>query len=480
MAEPAIVTLLVDSCPSALLEVDYKGRSPDDILVEIGKRKIKGSAGEIALMEVDAIRQLLLKALEKYELLDMGDTTTEKDEVESHLDLDLDYHEHVPPENKASFEQTSHGTPESAIMERDYDRQPTILTKLLEEKRWEEAVQRCKKYPKEVSTWMCRYEQGRTVDGRPGDKILRWKILPIHSAVVLNAPKKVLKSIIDTYPSGVYQGDDRDMLPIHMAFRLAADLDICKLLVHAYPKSLQHPDRNGVTPKDILMEYRQDYRKAQRLGQSMSASDMKRQCLFEHFLVDEVGTKKGTYATKGKASKYSNDMETSSKKSESPRSSRTEKENKTKPKKESFNASSSVSSPIESIILNQIPSKKRTETEYKNKFKKESRSSQSAISSPIESIILSQINQHSCMDAAAIDFAPSRAFDDDDDDDYDEDEDDYDEDSVEDSIDDETSSHYSSKKDPDALFYKGMFEDIGLLTLGGLPDMFLCGNGRRH
>jgi hypothetical protein len=64
----------------------------------------------------------------------------------------------------------------------------------------------------------------------------------------------------------------------------------------------------------------------------------------------------------------------------------------------------------------------------------------------------------------------------------DDDDDDEEDDSSNDDLteDDDTSTRMSSVRDPDALFYDGVVDDLTRLTLGSLPDLFLCGSGRKR
>lgn len=102
--------------------------------------------------------------------------------------------------------------------EADYDTQPSVLIKLIEKKMWKQAITRCVDFPAEASIWMCRLQK---VKGENDvKKEVRWKILPIHSAIVLHSPVELIESLVDAYPQGLRKGDDRNMLPLHMAFRL--------------------------------------------------------------------------------------------------------------------------------------------------------------------------------------------------------------------------------------------------------------------
>lgn len=68
------------------------------------------------------------------------------------------------------------------------------LYKLIQKKQWEEAVCRYKNYPNEVSTWIIRNNH----DGQ-----MKWKILPIHAALLFHASVRQIKTILCVYPYSI-------------------------------------------------------------------------------------------------------------------------------------------------------------------------------------------------------------------------------------------------------------------------------------
>lgn len=145
------------------------------------------------------------------------------------------------------------------IQTMDYDVNPTYLVKLIERKLWRDTIERCDKYPEEASIWMCRHQEVK--DKENVNQVIRWKILPLHSAIVLHSPPEVIEALIDAYPMGVKDVDERGMLPLHMAFRLGCDLEISTILVDSYPEALGQKDKKGHTPLRILKAYRKKYQK---------------------------------------------------------------------------------------------------------------------------------------------------------------------------------------------------------------------------
>jgi len=166
----------------------------------------------------------------------------------------------------------------------DYDTTPTVLIKLIERKMWEQAITRCVENPEEASTWMSRLQEVN--DKVAGKKDVRWKILPIHSAIVLHSPVEVIEALVDAYPQGLRKGDDRKMLPLHMAFRLGASPETTAVLVDAFPDALKKKDSKGHTPLHILKAYRRKYQKERAKGvqRSKSKMDKNRKYLIRFYL----------------------------------------------------------------------------------------------------------------------------------------------------------------------------------------------------
>jgi hypothetical protein len=237
--ESAVMQFLIDAFPSALTMTDYKGRSPSDLL-RLDQHKTGEEYSLIKLIENNIALHGINEGIEANSFGAI------------HPDLEV-----------------------------DYDKNPTALIRLIESKSWIEAIARCQRFPQEAASWLCRYENG----GKKGPKDLRWRILPIHSAVVLNAPKPVIKALVDAYSDGLRMGDDRDMLPIHMAFRLGIDLAVCALLIESYPQSLQHRDNKGNTPMQILKAYRKKYLTAELRGVRIdNPIDLRRKILIDYYL----------------------------------------------------------------------------------------------------------------------------------------------------------------------------------------------------
>lgn len=137
--------------------------------------------------------------------------------------------------------------------ERDFDRNPTALLTMIQKKAWPEAIERTMGHFEEARVWVSR---------RESDGNLRWRLLPIHAAMVFKAPKNVVKNLLAAYPPGAAAQDDRGMLPLHLAFRTGAPESIVNLLLEAFPQAIDIQDHKGRIPFDLAMASTSPYKEA--------------------------------------------------------------------------------------------------------------------------------------------------------------------------------------------------------------------------
>jgi hypothetical protein len=123
--------------------------------------------------------------------------------------------------------------------ERDFDEDPTDLYVMIQKKAWKETVERAQETPEEARIWVSRKEK----DGR-----LRWRLLPIHAAIIFKAPEDVVEALLAAYPKGAQSKDDQGMLALHLAFRNGSTEGVVNLLLVAYPQSIDVKDRKGRIP----------------------------------------------------------------------------------------------------------------------------------------------------------------------------------------------------------------------------------------
>lgn len=123
----------------------------------------------------------------------------------------------------------------------DYDQNVTPLYELLESSHWDQARLRCRTHPEEVQTWIIRKDQNSNT---------RWKLLPLHAAVIFQAPLPVIECMLKEFPLAAGKRDDQGMLPLHLAFRHKQDEGLLVLLLSQYPQGAMVKDRRERLPVD--------------------------------------------------------------------------------------------------------------------------------------------------------------------------------------------------------------------------------------
>jgi hypothetical protein len=94
----------------------------------------------------------------------------------------------------------------------------------------------------QAMTWVTRFEDGDET------KNVKWSQLPLHLAIVVDAPAKVVVSLVELYPQGVRCTDDQHMLPLHLAMRHGSPDDIVEYLLRQFPEAVHAKGKNDRTP----------------------------------------------------------------------------------------------------------------------------------------------------------------------------------------------------------------------------------------
>ena len=121
----------------------------------------------------------------------------------------------------------------------DYDKNPTKIFLSLQKKEWDATIKRADEDTLEARTWVSRREKHGN---------LRWRLLPLHAAIIFKAPENVVESLLAAYPKGAQSKDDQGMLPLHLAFRHGSTEATVNLLLVAFPQSVSVEDRKGRIP----------------------------------------------------------------------------------------------------------------------------------------------------------------------------------------------------------------------------------------
>ena len=142
--------------------------------------------------------------------------------------------------NKHSLSVTSPVLP----LECDYDVNPTELYQAIESKKWDRVEELFMNEPartqKQAATWVSRKE----TNGK-----LRWRLLPIHAAVIFQSPAGIVEKLLHECPSAAQAKDDQGMLPLHLAFRTKnTDWETIEELITSYPQAIFIKDRKGRSP----------------------------------------------------------------------------------------------------------------------------------------------------------------------------------------------------------------------------------------
>jgi Ankyrin repeats (many copies) len=136
----------------------------------------------------------------------------------------------------------SFGSPVNGTsLECDYDINPSVLYQAIEAKQWDHAAKFISRQDGAIqaATWVTRKEK----NGK-----LRWRLLPIHAAIIFGSPTRIVEMLLQVNPTGAQQKDDQGMLPLHLAFRNDSDWEIVEELLTAFPSGVNVKDRKGRTP----------------------------------------------------------------------------------------------------------------------------------------------------------------------------------------------------------------------------------------
>ena len=137
-----------------------------------------------------------------------------------------------------------------SVLETDYDVKPTELYSLIEKRQRDHALNLLNNLAKfaaltQASTWVVRKE--------PDTGKLRWRLLPLHAAIIFRGPLPVIEALVKAYPGAGRCRDDQGMTPAHLAFRNDAPDEIIDEVLGAYPAAISIKDRKGREPLTCAM-----------------------------------------------------------------------------------------------------------------------------------------------------------------------------------------------------------------------------------
>ena len=108
---------------------------------------------------------------------------------------------------------------------------PTRLYLTLKQRNWKESLTCLKRSPHHARTWL--RQQSR-------DGVADWKMLPLHAAVVFDAPLLLIKELVTMHPNALQEPDHEGKLPLHYAaiFSNKGQQDIMSHMLKYYPEAM--------------------------------------------------------------------------------------------------------------------------------------------------------------------------------------------------------------------------------------------------
>lgn len=127
---------------------------------------------------------------------------------------------------------------------------PTELFVLIQQKNWSDALRLVKNNTRDVKVWVS--------NGIRSPRSTTWKVLPLHTAIILGAPFDLVLEIMNAYPQALTRKDINGSLPIHLAACNLHHSDgerIFRQLLSLHPPSRYAKDRDGNTPSTLLQRH---------------------------------------------------------------------------------------------------------------------------------------------------------------------------------------------------------------------------------
>lgn len=182
------------------------------------------------------------------------------------------------------------GLENDAVLECDYEKNCTNLYKRIEVGEWDiiaifldTGYWPSHFYPdsmtpaEQARTWVTRMD----VDGPPeqppaqGNPALmgsdatlcslvvpkiKWSQLPLHLAIVVDAPLGIVRRLVNLYPASIRCTDDEHMLPLHLALRHSAPDVIVDFLLQAFPEAVNARGKSNRTALECALRSRKKAR----------------------------------------------------------------------------------------------------------------------------------------------------------------------------------------------------------------------------
>ena len=160
----------------------------------------------------------------------------------------------------------------------DFQRNPTGLYIAVHTKNWALAIDRAGSYPAEAGIWVVRLDDVKSTPtdavmtsprankqiptpthATPGQRVVRWRMLPLHAAVLFGAPIPVIKALVKANINACACQDDQGMTPLHLAFRAGSNEEVVVTLLSACPESIEVVDYKGRMPSMLVPKHTMSY-----------------------------------------------------------------------------------------------------------------------------------------------------------------------------------------------------------------------------
>lgn len=128
--------------------------------------------------------------------------------------------------------------------ERDFDEKPTNLYRFIQMKRWSRVFEVLENAPEEAKVWIYRINDDLVS--------VRWRLLPLHAALILNAPDGVIEALLKAYKPSAMLEDDQGSLPLHIVCKIGSTKKVAEMLLTIYPDAASTKDALGRTPSALL------------------------------------------------------------------------------------------------------------------------------------------------------------------------------------------------------------------------------------
>jgi hypothetical protein len=166
----------------------------------------------------------------------------------------------------------------SAEQEVDFEQNPTVLSRLILNRKFLSGIKRLRIYPEEAKIWICSRKrppmEQRRRNSWPDDPTLHdntalsqseysLRQLPLHMAcsslVQISEPslreelERLITNLVVMYPQACSKRDLDRRLPLHQVVRLNASPDTVSVLLMAYPQAAGERDRYGNLPQGLFL-----------------------------------------------------------------------------------------------------------------------------------------------------------------------------------------------------------------------------------